>query len=40
LGCSCELAWKEELLLEQTLPAPLGISKHRRGNLLNRLRSL
>ena len=40
LGCSCELAWKEELLLEQALPVPLGISKHRRGNLLNRLRSL
>jgi hypothetical protein len=25
--------------LEQALPVPLGISKHRRGNLLDQLRS-
>jgi radical SAM enzyme (TIGR01210 family) len=40
LSCECEKAWKEEILLEQTLPVPLGISKHRRGNVLDRLRSL
>jgi radical SAM enzyme (TIGR01210 family) len=39
LSCSCEQAWNEEILLEQALPVPLGISKHRRGNLLDQLRS-
>tara|TARA_Y100000768_G_scaffold378080_1_gene352076 strand:+ start:1125 stop:2291 length:1167 start_codon:yes stop_codon:yes gene_type:complete len=40
LTCSCEAAWREELLLEQALPTPLGISKPRRGNTLDNLRSL
>ena len=40
LSCTCESVWKEELLLEQSLPTPLGISKPRRGNILDNLRSL
>ncbi len=39
LSCACEKTWAEEIALERTLPAPLGISKNRRGNPLNALRS-
>jgi radical SAM enzyme (TIGR01210 family) len=39
LECGCQSIWREELSLESDLPVPLGISKSRRGNLLNRLRS-
>ena len=39
LECECQAIWREELALESDLPVPLGISKPRRGNLLNRLRS-
>ena len=39
LSCDCEKAWAEEVALEHALPAPLGISKPRRGNLLDALRA-
>ncbi|HII87088.1 MAG TPA: archaeosine biosynthesis radical SAM protein RaSEA [Candidatus Poseidoniaceae archaeon] len=39
LTCECEKAWAEEVLLEHALPTPLGISKTRRGNVLDALRA-
>jgi len=39
LACDCQKAWAEEVALEHALPTPLGISKPRRGNLLNALRA-
>ena len=39
LECSCQSIWREELALESALPVPLGISKPRRGRILDRLRS-
>jgi len=39
LDCECKSIWEEELSLESDLPIPLGVSKPRRGNLINRLRS-
>jgi len=40
LDCQCQLNWATEIALEETLPTPLGISKSRRGNVLDNLRSL
>ena len=40
LECKCEKAWRAELALESALPLPLGISKPRRGNIVENLRSL
>ena len=39
LSCECEKAWAEEISLEHALPTPLGISKPRRGNVLDALRA-
>ena len=39
LSCECENAWAEEISLEHALPTPLGISKTRRGNVLDALRA-
>ncbi|MCH1540281.1 MAG: archaeosine biosynthesis radical SAM protein RaSEA [Candidatus Poseidonia sp.] len=39
LSCSCQRTWETELTLERQLPLPLGISKPRRGPVLNALRS-
>ncbi len=39
LSCECEKAWAEEISLEHDLPTPLGISKTRRGNVLDALRA-
>ena len=40
LECQCQMNWATEIALEETLPTPLGISKSRRGNVLENLRSL
>ena len=39
LSCECEKAWAEEISLAHALPTPLGISKTRRGNVLDALRA-
>ena len=39
LECNCQKAWAEEVALEHALPTPLGISKPRRGNVLDALRA-
>jgi len=39
LSCACEAQWRAEVHLERSLPVPLGVSKPRRGALLERLRS-
>ena len=39
LTCSCQTVWANELTLERQLPLPLGLSKPRRGRVLERLRS-
>jgi radical SAM enzyme (TIGR01210 family) len=39
LACDCQSAWSEEVALEHALPTPLGISKPRRGNVLDALRA-
>ena len=39
LTCECEAVWKNEVMLERQLPVPLGLSKPRRGSIVNRLRS-
>ena len=39
LECDCQKAWSEEVALEHALPTPLGISKPRRGNVLDALRA-
>ena len=39
LECSCRKVWQEEINLERFLPVPLGLSKPRRGSVLERLRS-
>jgi radical SAM enzyme (TIGR01210 family) len=39
LTCSCRDVWRTELELERQLPLPLGLSKPRRGRLLDALRS-
>ena len=39
LSCSCQTVWSNELTLERQLPLPLGLSKPRRGRVLERLRS-
>ena len=40
LSCECQSMWREELALEAALPLPLGISRPRRGNRIENLRSL
>ena len=39
LDCSCRNVWKTEVMLERHLPVPLGISKPRRGRVVDALRS-
>ena len=39
LECSCQEVWKAEVNLERFLPVPLGLSKPRRGSVIQRLRS-
>ena len=39
LTCDCEAVWQNEVRLERQLPVPLGLSKPRRGSVVNRLRS-
>jgi hypothetical protein len=39
LTCDCETVWQNEVMLERQLPVPLGLSKPRRGSVVNRLRS-
>ncbi|MEK9650852.1 MAG: archaeosine biosynthesis radical SAM protein RaSEA [Poseidonia sp.] len=39
LTCSCLAVWENEVFLERHLPLPLGISKPRRGRVVDRLRS-
>ena len=39
LECSCQEVWKAEVNLERCLPVPLGLSKPRRGSVIQRLRS-
>ena len=40
LSCDCQAIWQQELALESALPLPLGISRPRRGNRIENLRSL
>ena len=40
LSCECQAIWQQELALESALPLPLGISRPRRGNRIENLRSL
>ena len=39
LSCECETVWRNEVDLERKLPLPLGLSKPRRGSVIERLRS-
>ncbi len=39
LECSCREVWEAEVNLERCLPVPLGLSKPRRGSVIERLRS-
>jgi len=39
LTCPCKNVWRTEIELERQLPLPLGLSKPRRGRLLDALRS-
>ena len=39
LECSCREVWEAEVNLERRLPVPLGLSKPRRGSVIQRLRS-
>ena len=39
LTCSCQKVWSTEVELERQLPLPLGLSKPRRGRVLDALRS-
>ena len=40
LDCECKSVWQCELDMERSLPVPLGMSKSRRGNPLDALKSL
>jgi radical SAM enzyme (TIGR01210 family) len=39
IECSCREVWEAEVNLERSLPVPLGLSKPRRGSVIQRLRS-
>jgi radical SAM enzyme (TIGR01210 family) len=39
LACTCRTVWQTEVNLERQLPLPLGISKPRRGRVVDALRS-
>lgn len=39
LTCECKHRWSTEIELEQRMPLPLGISKHRRTSKIDKLRS-